>query len=278
MSPADEWQPLSVRRGRRAPLGPEEGVPGRLQYPLRHWLEGAFGYRSKGGMRESLMMAVAMAADIPVHETYDVGGIMHQILNACARDEELFLDVIDATLALRSPSAKAPELERALKLGGSVWTVADDGKGLQRRVDESAAAAMAQAASPADSASEELSTAWTAIYGREPDPSDAWDHAIKAVEAVLIPLVVPKKKKATLGDVVGQLSANPSGWKLSLSSSGTVGSVGTLESVLRLMWPNPDRHGGGGSTRVPSQAEGEAVVQLAVLVVQWCRSGVLSKA
>jgi hypothetical protein len=44
-----------------------------------------------------------------------------------------------------------------------------------------------------------------------------------------------------------------------------------------LIWPNPDRHGGSPDERVPTQQETEAVVQLAVLVVQWGRNGILVK-
>ena len=48
-------------------------------------------------------------------------------------------------------------------------------------------------------ASAELTEAWIRAYGRDPDPSDAWDHAIKAVEAILIPIVVSKAGQAAVG-------------------------------------------------------------------------------
>lgn len=35
-------------------------------------------------------------------------------------------------------------------------------------------------------------------YGRQQDASDAWDHAIKVVKAVLIDVVVPKKRTRIL--------------------------------------------------------------------------------
>ena len=44
-------------------------------------------------------------------------------------------------------------------------------------------------------------------------------------------------------------------------------------AALRLMWPNPDRHGGEGSRR-PSFLEAQAVAHLAVTIVQRARSGV----
>jgi hypothetical protein len=44
--------------------------------------------------------------------------------------------------------------------------------------------------------------------------------------------------------------------------------------MLRLMWSNPDRHGGENS-RQPSLVEAKAVVHVAVMIVRWARSDVL---
>ncbi|MFI0449769.1 hypothetical protein [Actinomadura sp. 6N118] len=93
--------------------------------------------------------------------------------------------------------------------GGSVWTVNSAGKGLERRVDETTTDAFLRAIAPADMASAEIAAAWAAVYGRNPDPSDGWDHAIKAVEELLIPIVVLNQQKANLGGVAGELKANP---------------------------------------------------------------------
>jgi hypothetical protein len=58
-------------------------------------------------------------------------------------------------------------------------------------------------------------------------------------------------------------------------SRGPLKAAAPLVS-MRLMWPNPDRHGGRGS-RQPSLAEAPAVVHLAMTIVQWARAGVISK-
>jgi hypothetical protein len=250
--------------------------PEALRYPLRYWLEGVFGYRdATSGMRNQAMLTIATRTGIPVRESFDLGGVMPQILAACERDDDLFLDVVDATLdVLGGGGTLVPVLHAA----SSVWTVADGGKGLERRVDTTAVEALAVAVAPADAASAELQEAWTKVYGRTPDPSDAWDHAIKAVEHVLIPIVVPNNQRATLGTVLGQISSQPGQRTFLLnSSSSTVDGIGTLEAMLRLLWPNPDRHGGpAGASRTPTLKEAEAVVQLAVLVVQWTRSSVVA--
>lgn len=125
-------------------------------------------------------------------------------------------------------------------------------------------------ASTNDAVSSELELAWSLTYDRSPDPSDAWDHAIEAVEELLIPIVVGAKSKATLGDVAGELKANPSRYSFDLQSSGVLDAGQTLEALVRLIWPNPDRHG-GGPQRPLSQAESELVTQSAVYIVALCR-------
>jgi hypothetical protein len=39
--------------------------------------------------------------------------------------------------------------------------------------------------------------------------------------------------------------------------------------MLRLIWPNPDRHANPNHRRTPSTEEARAVVHVAVTVVQW---------
>lgn len=96
------------------------------------------------------------------------------------------------------------------------------------------------------------------------------------MEAILIPIVIPAKEKATLGDVVGILASQSSHWKLGLHGHDNSQSVTPLVSMLRLIWPNPDRHG-SQTNRIPSLVEAQAVVHLAVAIVQWACAGVISK-
>jgi hypothetical protein len=52
--------------------------------------------------------------------------------------------------------------------------------------------------------------------GQDTDPSDAWDHSIKAIEHILKPVVCPTNAKATLGSIVVDLRAQARLWKLAL--------------------------------------------------------------
>ena len=89
------------------------------------------------------------------------------------------------------------ERDRTLARGGSIWRAT--AHGLERRVDPTVTAAFESATGTGDVASAELTEAWIRAYGRDPDPSDAWDHAIKAVEAILIPIVVSEAGQAAVG-------------------------------------------------------------------------------
>src|SRR3954447_12458499 len=109
-------------------------------------------------------------------------------------------------LITRTQGRTSEDLETQLLVGGSVWTVANDRLALVRRVSEEEQEAYDRALSSADEIAEELRTAWSAVYGRSPDPSDAWDHAIEAAELSLGPVVTPNDAKATLGKIIDRLS------------------------------------------------------------------------
>lgn len=268
-----EWQRLSVREGKRAaPVLTERFSPPATR-SLIYWLEGEFGYRTAGVKRDfdGLMLSVALMCDIEIDRsrTFEVS-LPGQLINAVSRDDDLMLDLLDATLA-RGVVNDSGTLRTLLSDASSVWTVRDDGRGLIRRVAPAADQAYRTATSAADQASAELTEAWNAMYGVSPNYSDAWDHAIKAMETVLVPIVAPKNTRATLGTVTVELEK---GLKSVVFALGPAEALG---AITRLAWPNPDRHGGDGS-RAPLEIETSAVVHLAVTVIQWVRAGVILRA
>jgi hypothetical protein len=129
------------------------------------------------------------------------------------------------------------------------------------------------AVSVADDISTELREAWTNAFGRNTDPSDAWDHAIKAMENLLIPIVLPNQQNATLGSVLRHLRSQGHLWTMVLPGKNDYNDIGPLVGMLEGIWPNVDRHGGTGPTRPPTEQEARAVVTLAATIVQWHREG-----
>lgn len=273
------WSPLSARTGKRAPSGPYEGLPDHLKHGVGEWIKTAFGWnrpQDRGGMDDRLMATVATTLRLPVRATYELGGISDQIFAYLDQDEDLYLDCLDLLLQLKAANSHA--LKQLLDLGGSAWTVATDQQSLTRRVSEGAQEQYQDAISAGDTVAMEIKAAWAALFSRNPDPSDGWDHAIKAVEELLIPIVIPNKSKPNLGGVAGELKATSSKWKLPLATNSSDLDDGrTLEALLRLIWPNPDRHGGATSRRAPTQVEAEAALHVAITVVELCRSGRLQR-
>lgn len=268
-----EWQRLSVRDGRRPPVKLSEGFSEPATVALLHWLEGAFGYRdARGGVREKMILDVALAAQVTIYpDNYDVRPL-RQLLNNAARDDDLMLDILDAVLHARVLHESTVEaLRRTLRDAYSVWTVSLAGTSLERRVEEAAHNAYKNTVMQGGAAATHLEEAWSQLYGIAPNPSDAWDHAIKAIETALVPIVAPRNPRATLGTVIAELKKDPAGVTFRL------GSNPELSQALRFAWPNPDRHG-GGAHRAPTEGEAAGVVQFAIAVVEWERHAVISAA
>jgi hypothetical protein len=280
--------PPTPREGRALEQGPFVGVPDHLGAPLTHWLRGrlidpapVFDFWHAGPrVKIALIHRVTLVGRIRLPGHPEPMDELTHVLDWWQQDPEQFLDFIHYFLQeidVAENDVKA--LDRTLERGGSVWRATD--RGLERWVDPAATAAFEMAASPEDTASDELAVAWTKAYGRDPDLSDAWDHAIKAVEAVLIPIVVPTQAGAHIGHVIGQLDRQGEQWNTLLRFNQTTPpvnppttSVQALVGMLRLIYPNPDRHL-GPDHRVPTIEEARAVVHLAVTIVQWGRDDLI---
>ncbi len=234
------------------------------------------------------VLAVATALNIPLLDAFAERDVIGSLEYFWRESDGQLLDVVHATLHVLAnsgvtfrPPQPYEEVEKHLALGRSVWQAT--ATGLARRVDPATQAALEWTTMTADAASAELKEAWDKATSREGDPSDAWDHAIKAVEAVLIPIVVPTQAGPHLGHVLGQLDRHGQLWEPGLRYNQTKppdssprSPVEALVGVLRLIYPNPDRHVGPGH-RAPTAAEARVVVQLAMTVVQWAREGLIVK-
>jgi hypothetical protein len=262
-----KWTPRSQRLGRRNYDGPFEGVPEHLRGPLIDWLQAAFV--NADGWRAGEMRALCMRLRIPT-TSYDGSSLFARIRDFCGAGDDSFLDAVEGAMQFAGP-VDIKELEYLLLIGGSNLTVSPTGDHLTEVVGGETQEMVRSATAPADEASGQLAEAWSAAFGRDPDASDAWDHAIKAVEAVLRPVVEPNNAKATLGSMIAVLNGNPAAWQSVFPGKDNDNDVTNLVATLRLVWPNTDRHGGGG--RLPSIEEARAVATLAATIVQWHREG-----
>lgn len=121
-----------------------------------------------------------------------------------------------------------------------------------------------------------LAEAWQACFGIDPDPEDAYEKAIKAVEEAGVHLVSPKNVKATLGTMCSDMD-NQGDWRLPLGEVAKYPSNDAARKMARALWSGQESRHGGNEYRKPTQEEAEAAVLLAVPLVQWFTSGVLAR-
>lgn len=185
-----------------------------------------------------------------------------------------YVDFLVAKLGGTSDDTRLGELETLLEEGGSALRVGLRGNhaGLEARVATGTHAAADMVMTSSGDAGDLLYEAWRAAYGRLPDPEEAYEKAIKAVEQAGASVVVPANTKATLGTMIPTLRAQKD-WGLSLADKAGEHSYSLIADMCDVLWQGqPSRHGANGY-RKPTQDEAEAAVLLAVPLVQWFVSG-----
>ncbi|WP_284748185.1 hypothetical protein [Amycolatopsis sp. RTGN1] len=124
-----------------------------------------------------------------------------------------------------------------------------------------------------------LAQAWYHAYRPDPDPTTAYREAVRAVEEVACPLVLPNNHKATLGTVIAHLRDAVAKWETVLFGTGAApGGPEPVQELMSRLWTGQvSRHGGSKNSCDQDQAEAEAAVHAAVLLVQWLSTDVLSR-
>jgi hypothetical protein len=163
---------------------------------------------------------------------------------------------------------------------GSVYTVVAADKGrcfLSRRVPDGLEMA-ASSAFQHPNGGKRLAAAWEAAYGVDPNPSEAYRLAVKAVEDASAPVVIPNDPSPTLGKVNQRIEQ---GGQFRLphlreEPGGTTSHDVLLNNLKQLWWGQYDRHGGLPTSPLPddvTQDEAETAVMLAVTLVGWFETG-----
>ena len=267
-----------------------DGVPDHLQQPLTEWI---IQYLERS---PELVQRIALRLRLPL-QTPDVRELVDAVL---AREAQELLDVVDlaiqldtalhwdldvrgmedntmeASLAAWIPKWRWPKNSRAAALEQLACLLADAGSALQvdwkerhlrRRVDITVATA-AEHTMTLES-HQHLRDAWTAIYGRHPDPAKAYDEAVRAVEAAAIPIVLPNGGQETLGKVLSHLQDARDKWELAVEGK-THGAIDPLVAMIKMLWHgHTGRHSGGPTFRPQRLDEAQMAVHLAVTLVHW---------
>lgn len=205
----------------------------------------------------------------------------------------LRLEVLDAALACLHQATQgdwdgrqvlassAMRLDGILREGDSAFAVSTDCSGLERRVDETLHALYDKAAGAAQAptACDHLREAFGKAYGLKPDPSAAYARAIKAVEAVAIPLFLPNAPEPTLGTVRSHLDQGRHKYEMDIADkTGAPADIGAVVAMISLLWHGQrDRHEGGPTTAPVTQAAAETAVHTAAVLVHWISTGSIRK-
>lgn len=272
---SDKWVPLSVRMGRRPPFEPVEDIPDFLWPSLLDWANGIIcsDHLLRKGER-------VLRLDTGVGTVY--GDAAYVLLSSCRYNSIVAYDVIDFLLA--SSDARPFWLEEILSEVGHVFRVAPEGDRLVYRLQPEVWSLYEEVTRPDDQASGYMQNAWALAFGREPDFGEAWALSVKAVEAVLCPLVSPEDTKSTLGKSLGVLRETPDRWLCLLPDreyrvdgrAEVKSGLDVFIDVVAAIGYQPGRHGGTEAVEVDGEVA-RCITLQAATVLGWLREGCLSR-
>lgn len=286
------WRPIGQTAEEAGAL--HEGVPEWMARALWEWIERRIVDRPQRGswsLKADVVDTFEQVRHSRVPVTDEVVAVSHShgTADAVRRlrhrwDEEKdvipFVDYLVSLIRGGWEKDSLNTLEEILKRNGSAWKVgAREGyPGLERRVPVGVQEAADHVMANTSHAGDILSEAWHAAFGVNPDPSKAYDRALKAVEAAMKKPVSPNDAVATLTKMKNAIR-DQKDWTLPLHGEDPVTptSLVLLGMVQSLIAGQPDRHAGDGPLPEVSQEAAEAAVMLAVPLVQWFTSGAAAR-
>lgn len=267
---------MSLRGGDPDPRfdEPSEGLPPWLKGPVLEWMENAL--RPGGWDHDQAVQAVQLdfRLERPLGSE-GKGSPGEDLLRRARADDEFALDLLDWMIhnstyfsAGFQSDDWAAELGSLLTQGGSAWevvTVEYMSHQLTRRAVGPVVEVLEETATEATRAHNHLSAAWSKLMGRNPDPSGAYREAIRAVEAVAKPVVLPNNDRATLGQMIAAMREKPEKW------STTLGATDDVRAQMEAVWTGQlDRHGTDNQDAPfsVSQEEAEAAFSICLNLVR----------
>jgi hypothetical protein len=276
------FRPLSQRNNPDPAFeGPHDGIPTWMYQSVCRWIDSVIYVA--GGTRNVPSEDLLLAAEASLHVTFDwsadVFSARTSALTHVGRDGEFGLNFLDFLLGLVQPP-RAGELNAVLIRSSSAWEVraAPEPRRFElvRRAIGPVTDAIEDVRPVSERAHAHLMTAWSKLMGRNPDPSTAYREAIRAVEVVAPPVVIPDDPKATLGKVIKALEDKPEKWTVDLAEA----TPEQVTGMAKMLWQAQfDRHGTDNED-VPlnvSQDQADAAVHIAIALVRLFAGGHVSR-
>lgn len=248
------------------------GVPEWMRSSIVEWFRALLISNSTLVARRSLN-DIEQACHVHLTGTNADGSYEYasQVMPRVAHLPELsLLRVVDYLLSCQTGRSSAViRMDEILRRSNSRWQVGVRIGGKQGLVDRVPAGVQDAAESVIAStgkAGDLLREAWAYAHQHEPSASDAFARAVRAVETVAIPKVVPRQDGATLGHVIGQM-VNDGDWRLCTREDPQSPTGDVVLGLLRTLWKgHRDRHGKPDYSHVTLD-EARTAVDLAVIVV-----------
>jgi hypothetical protein len=283
----DDDPVFSVRVGRREPdAALHEGVPGWLVRPLLDWL--------RPELRDWSTRQIALRLHIPLARDDGPKALCEELERRAQTQagEWDLLDAIDFLVRADFDELKIPTgwdgeqpiqgtepltiLDHILDVGGSSYHVAIRRQRLERRIAAHTEEMFRHAADQAGGdAGRYLTQAWEKAFSVRNDPTTAYGDAVRAVEAVACPKVLPNDTVPTLGKVIAHLKQAPDKWEVRIPGKDAMGS---LVAMLELLWTgHVSRHAGSPQSRDHSAIEAEAALMLAATLTHWFTTDIVQR-
>jgi hypothetical protein len=268
-----------------------DGVPPWMLGPLARWLEPMLIATDDLGERhpndqsiEALEMNCRLLG--PLNRHHPVSDLMSLIEDDPGLGIRVIEYVIGTFYIVDDPphhigNVNLAPLEQILADSGSVWEVTaldvKDGRAgekhlvLTRRDLAETKLAITDIRAQDDRVGSFLADAWKAVAAREPRPVEAYDKAVKAIEAAAQPVILPNNAVATLGQIIAAMNDKPSKWTFAL------GDLETVIAMMKQVWTNHFRHGTQArGDHTPQEAD--AAVHLALPLVRFFVGGLIQLA
>jgi hypothetical protein len=273
----DEVSALSVIR---------DGIPDSMEAPLRAWIGGQLiGRYSSVHNGYVVELPAVHAVQAALHLTLGAqasGDIrLEHVLGAIyAKGEQTVMRVADFLLSrLWDHDEEVRSLSQTLDWSHSKYRVdvSGDEPRLALRLKEGLAEVAQSIIDKASDAGPLLAKAWHYAFGIQPQPAEAMDFAVKAVERAVTPIICPNHPRPSLGNAIAYVREQGN-WTHNLRTDGDKAPPNTtIHHMLQTLWVGQQYRHVDRNAIPPTVEQAQAHVQLAALLVGWFASETVTR-
>ena len=176
------------------------------------------------------------------------------------------------------------KLNVLLKDGRSAWQITWPGGGLVRRIPREIEELYISTQDAHGAASRHLEDAWKYAWSSESNGDNAFQSAIRALEACFRAVVIPSNTSANLGDIARALLDKPRKWESRLANhrgdageDATENGVVGLANILETLWKCRLAHGESDQYRINNIEDARDAVSLAAALIAMQQRGFLAR-